>query len=150
VSACTVNYCGRYIFRNRRNSLTISLKTLKKECAVEDVASWTYLSNLEAYLKTRFSVMGHCLKNNTKIIERWQNKKLRLVLNADWYVINNQIDKETGMLKVSEEIRNHSRRYQTRLENHPNLLANNLLDNSEERTRLRRHGFLDLPYRFSE
>jgi hypothetical protein len=37
-----------------------------------------------------------------------------------------------------------------RLENHPNLLAINLLDNSEERMRLRRHGFLDLPYRVSE
>jgi hypothetical protein len=71
-------------------------------------------------------------------------------MNADWYVRNNHINKATGILTISEEIRNHSRRYQTRLEKHPNLLAIKLLDNSEERSRLRRHGFLDLLYRFSE
>jgi hypothetical protein len=66
----------------------------------------------------------------------WQNNKLRLILHADWYIRNNQINKETGILPVNEEI-NHSRRYQTRLENYPNLLAANLLDNSEERMRFR-------------
>jgi hypothetical protein len=71
-------------------------------------------------------------------------------MNADWCIRNNQINKETGILTVSEEIRNYSRRHQTRTENHPNLLAINLLDNSEERARLRRHDFVDLPYRFSE
>jgi hypothetical protein len=54
-------------------------------------------------------------------------------MNADWYIRNNQINKETCILTASEEIRNHKRRYQTRLENHSNLLAINLLDNSEER-----------------
>jgi hypothetical protein len=86
------------------------------------------------------------VSNNIKIIERWQNRKLRLMLNANWYIRNNKINKET----VKEEIRNHSRRHQTRLENHSNLLAINLLDNSEETMRLRRHGFLDLPYSVSE
>jgi hypothetical protein len=90
--------------------------------------------------------MGHCLK----ITERRHKKRLRLILNADWHIRNNQINKETDILTVSEEIRNHSRRYQTRLKNYPNLLAINLLDNSEERTRLRRHGFLDLPDRVRE
>jgi hypothetical protein len=36
-------------------------------------------------------------------------------MNADWYIRNNQINKETGILAVSEEIRNHIWRYQTRL-----------------------------------
>jgi hypothetical protein len=99
---------------------------------------WTYACQL----------WGTASKNNIKIIERWQNKKL--LMNADWYKRYNQINKETGILIISEEVRNHSRRYQTRLANHPNLLAINLLDNSEGRARLRRHGFLDLPYRFSE
>jgi hypothetical protein len=54
-------------------------------------------------------------------------------MNADWCIRNNQINKQTGILIVSEEIRNRSRRYQTRLENHPNLLAITLLNNSEGR-----------------
>jgi hypothetical protein len=66
---------------------------------------WTYVCQL----------WGTASKNNIKIIERRQNKKPRLVMNADWYIRNNEIDNETGILTVSEEIRNHSRRYQIRL-----------------------------------
>jgi hypothetical protein len=50
-------------------------------------------------------------KNNIKIIERWQNKNSRLILNADWYITINLINKETDIVTVSEEIRYHSRRY---------------------------------------
>jgi hypothetical protein len=42
--------------------------------------------------------------------ERWQNKNSRLIVNADWYIRSNQINKETDILPVSEEVRNHSRR----------------------------------------
>jgi hypothetical protein len=62
---------------------------------------WTYACQLWATAS----------KNNIKIIERWQNKELRLILYVDWYVINNQINEKTGVLPVNEEIRNHRRVY---------------------------------------
>jgi hypothetical protein len=122
----------------KKSQLSVMNKLLVYKVILKPI--WTYACQL----------WGIAYKNNIKKIERWQNKKLRLILNAYWYIRNNQINKETGILTVSEEIRNYSRTYQIRLENHPNLLAINLLDNSEERTRLRRHGFLDLSYRVSE
>jgi hypothetical protein len=39
-----------------------------------------------------------------------RTKNSRLTVNADWYIRSNQINKETDILPVSEEVRNHNRR----------------------------------------
>ena len=49
--------------------------------------------------------------------------------------------------KVKDEISSFSERYLNRLSNHPNILAINLLDDSDEIKRLQRFHILDLPYR---
>jgi hypothetical protein len=36
-----------------------------------------------------------------------QSLLLTLIMNADWYIRNNQINKETGILTVIDGIRNH-------------------------------------------
>jgi hypothetical protein len=121
----------------KKSQLSVANKLLVYKVILKPI--WTYACQL----------WGTASKNNIKIIERWQNKKLRHIMNADCYIRNKQ-RKRHSLLPVSEEIKPHSSRYETRLENHSNTLAINLLDNSEKRARLRRHGFLDLPYRFSE
>lgn len=120
-----------------KSQLSISNKILLYKVILKPI--WTYACQL----------WGTASNTNIKIVERWQNKLLRRILNAGWYIRNSQINKETGTPSVRSEISNYTRRYQRRLDNHVNTLAINLLDNSEEWTRLRRISFLDLPYRFT-
>ena len=51
---------------------------------------------------------------------------------------------------VRKEIVRLYRKHIPKLEKHPNLLAINLLDNSEDIYRLKRHKLLDIPFRFNE
>lgn len=120
-----------------KSQLSISNKILLYKVILKPI--WTYACQL----------WGTASNTNIKIVERWQNKLLRRILNAGWYIRNSQINKETGTPSVRSEISNYTRCYQRRLDNHVNTLAINLLDNSEEWTRLRRISFLDLPYRFT-
>ncbi|KAK2583269.1 hypothetical protein KPH14_009279 [Odynerus spinipes] len=121
-----------------KSQLTTNNKLLIYKTILKPI--WTYACQL----------WGAASDSNVKIIERWQNKKLRLILKAEWYTPNKQIYKETGIPTVKEEIAKQSKSYQLRLTKHPNNLATKLLDISDERERLKRHHPLQLPYRFSK
>nr|DAA03771.1 TPA_inf: HDC03386 [Drosophila melanogaster] len=57
---------------------------------------------------------------------------------------NSAIHEELGIPWVDDEIYRHSVRYASRLENHPNHLAINILDNSQSLRRLQKTHPLDL------
>lgn len=82
---------------------------------------------------------GSASSSNLKIIQRFQNKVLRTILQAPWYVKNAVIHKDTGIAYVHEEITKFSSKYLQKLETHENYLAINLLDNSDHTHRLKRH-----------
>jgi hypothetical protein len=44
----------------------------------------------------------------------------RMILDAPWYVQNNQIRRDVKMTSVKEEIRRYSNQYSARLSTHPN------------------------------
>jgi hypothetical protein len=71
--------------------------------------------------------------SNIEIIERFQSKALRMIVDAFWY--------------VKEEIRRYSSQYSARLSTHPNDLIVNLIELPDNR-RLRKHLPNDLPPRF--
>jgi len=65
-----------------------------------------------------------------EIIQRFQNKYLRIIFNASWYVTNTLYD--LNVPYVRDEIKKPSQRYADRLVEHPNILAIDLM--SEEKT----------------
>ena len=77
--------------------------------------------------------------SNIQIIERFQNKTLRNILDAPWFVPNDIIRKDTNIPTVIEEINNYKQNYKNRLSIHPNTLATNLLQHSFMRSRLRKY-----------
>jgi hypothetical protein len=81
--------------------------------------------------------------SNIEILERFQSKALRMIMDAPWYVPNAIIRTPT----VKEEIRRYSSQYSARLSTHPNDLIVNLMEIPDNR-RLRRHLLNDLPTRF--
>ena len=52
-----------------------------------------------------------------------QAKILRTIVNAPWYVRNDDIRRDLGIPKVREEISRYSEKYKSRIATHPNRLA---------------------------
>jgi hypothetical protein len=85
--------------------------------------------------------------SNIEILERFQSKALRMIVDAPWYVPNMVIRRNLQIPTVNEEILRYSSQYSARLIAHPNYLIVNLIERLDNR-RLRRHLPNDLPTRF--
>ena len=77
---------------------------------------------------------------NIVILQRFQNKILRTITNASWYVTNNQLHNDLDMLSVEEEIKRNSSNYNDRLKHHLNQLARDLTSTTK--------GYRDVIQRF--
>jgi hypothetical protein len=69
--------------------------------------------------------------SNIAVIQRFQNKVLRNIVDAPWYVRNADLLRDLKMEMVTTEIRRFARRHEERLLHHDNVEAIQLLDNSE-------------------
>jgi hypothetical protein len=98
---------------------------------------WTYWVQL----------WGTASTSNIEILERFQSKALRVIVDAPWYVPNKVIRRELQTPTVKEEIRRYSSQYSARLSAHLNGLVVNLIELPDNR-RLRRHLPNGLPTRF--
>jgi hypothetical protein len=87
---------------------------------------------------------GTASNSNTEIFQHFQSKTLRSILNAPWYINNHWIRGDLQMNTVLSEIKEQNTKYLRKLENHTNVLALNLLDNSETTHRLKRYTVLTL------
>jgi hypothetical protein len=63
---------------------------------------------------------GTASTSNIEILERFQSKALRIIVDAPWYVPNNHICRDLQITSVKEEIRRYSSQYSARLSTHPN------------------------------
>lgn len=124
-----------YWLIGRKSQLNLKSKLLIYKAILKPV--WTY----------GIQLWGTTSNSNIEIIQRFQSKTLRTITNAPWYVKNELIHRDLSMKTVKEEIVHFSTKYQKRLEEHPNYLAINLLDNSTAIKRLKRHNVLELTYR---
>jgi hypothetical protein len=64
---------------------------------------------------------GTTSNSNIAILERFQSKVLRLIVNATWYVPNSVIRRDLRLPSVKEEISRFGSHYAVRLRAHPNL-----------------------------
>jgi hypothetical protein len=90
---------------------------------------------------------GTASTSNTEILERFQPKVLRTIVDAPWYVPNAVIRRDLVTRTVKEEIRHYSSQYSARLSVHPDEIAVNLMAQPDNR-RLRRYIPNNLPNRF--
>ncbi|KAH8366867.1 hypothetical protein KR084_010520 [Drosophila pseudotakahashii] len=109
--------------------LCLDFKVLLYNSTLKPV--WTYGSQL----------WGNASSSNIDIIQRAQSKILRTITGAPWYVRNDNIHRDLGILPVKDEILKQKASYLTKLTSHPNQLARGLARVSY-RTRLQRN---DLP-----
>jgi len=89
---------------------------------------WTYGAQLWGCAKT----------SNRMIIQRSQNKFLRAAVHAYRYTRNEDIHRDLNINPVDKVIQEIATRHEKRLHRHVNTLALQLLDNSDDRRRLKR------------
>jgi hypothetical protein len=92
---------------------------------------------------------GTASNSKIEILQRFQNKVLRSIVNAPWYVPNTLLHTDLQIPTVKAEITNFSIKYREKLTTHPNELTPALLEEEEEPRRLKRFKPTELTRRFS-
>src|ERR1044071_3715300 len=114
-----IRYRKYYWLLGRNSKLSIHNKILIYNQILKPV--WLY----------GFQLWGYAKVSNIQIIQRFQNKVLRNVVNAPWYVRNRDIHRDLQIPRVTDEIQKMSVRHMDRLQHHPNAEALHLLDNQQ-------------------
>lgn len=115
-----------YWLMARNSKLSTDNKLLIYKMILKPI--WTY----------GLQLWGSACDSSLNIMQRMQNGILRTIANVPWFVTNTEIHEAMNMRTVKEEIRLTGTKYRTRLENHPNTLANELTKVSYIK-RLKRH-----------
>ncbi|KAL7296992.1 hypothetical protein TKK_0009427 [Trichogramma kaykai] len=119
-----------YWLIGRNSALTLDNKLLLYKSLIKPI--WTY----------GIQLWGAASKSNINIIERFQSKVLRILVNAPWYVTNESIRKDLGFATAAEEIQRLSTSYKKRLQIHPNPLAAQLHKVSFSNSRFKKYRYL--------
>ena len=123
-------FIGRRSNLSTQNKITL-YKTVIKPVWVCGIQLWGTASN-----------------SNIEILQRFQSKTLRSLINAPWYVTNEAIHRNLKIPTVKEEISKYSNRYS---ESHQTskLPITKLLNTSDQIRRPKKHYPLDLSTRFN-
>lgn len=105
-----------YWLIGHRSKLSVDNKLLLYKSILKLV--WTY----------GIQLWGSAAKSNIEILQRFQSKVLRLIINAPWYMRNKAIHNELQIPSVKKEILKYSTNY--RLIDYPNAFATNLMNKS--------------------
>lgn len=116
-----------YWLIGRKSKLSLKNKLLIYKSIIKP--TWTY----------GIQLWGTASNSNIEIIERFQNKTLRTIINAPWFIPNSLIRKEIGIPTVKEEIEAYSRKYKSRISNHSNRLAKDLLQITPRTSRFKKY-----------
>ena len=85
------------------------------------------------------TILGmHKRKKNINIIQCFQNKALRCIVNAPWYIRTSNLHHDAGVNTVKKEFENIATKYNTRLRDHVNTEASSLGDPIGLERRLKR------------
>ena len=121
-----------YWLLGRNSELSIGNKTLLYRQILKPV--WTY----------GIQIWGCTNKTNIKIIQTFQNKVLRCIVDAPWYIRNDDLHRDLQVEYVSEEIIKNANKHIQRLQIHENDEIQQLISNRRTTRRLKRTTPLDL------
>jgi hypothetical protein len=124
-----------YWIIGRKSNLSLENKLLIYKTILKPI--WTY----------GIPLWGTASNSNIEILQRFQNKVFRLIVNAPWYVPNTILHTDLQILAVKAEITNFSTKYREKLITHSNELTPALLEEEEPR-RLKRFKPTEITTRF--
>jgi hypothetical protein len=115
----------------RKSKLTINNKLLIYKVILKPISTYG------------IQLWGTTSNSNIEILERFQSKVLRLIVDAHWYVSNSVIRNDLQIPTVKEKISRFSSHYNVRISVHSNELIASLTEPPTQR-RLRRYWPHDL------
>ena len=121
-----LKYRDLYWLIGRNSSLSIYNKILIYNQILKPI--WCY----------GIQISGCAKQSNLNIIQTFQNKVLRDIVNAPWYIRNSDLHRDLKVPQVTEEIRKYARKHKERLSQHVNAEASRLIRNQPNIRRLRR------------
>jgi len=124
-----------YWITGRKSKLTLENKLLIYKIILKPI--WTY----------GIPLWGTASNSNIEILQRFQIKVLRSIVNTPWYVPNTILHTDLQIPTVKAEITNFSTKYRKKLITHPNELIPALLEEEGPR-RLKRFKPTGLTTRF--
>jgi hypothetical protein len=116
----------------RHSELTIHNKLLLYRQILKPV--WTY----------GIQLWGCTKKSNAQMIQTFQNKVLRCIVNAPWYIRNDDLHRDLQVEHIEDEIKKHASKHVARLQQHENVYIRHMIDNPIVERRLQRRKPLDL------
>jgi hypothetical protein len=125
-----------YWIIGRKSELSLEYKLLIYKTILKPI--WTY----------GITLWDTASNSNIEIVQRFQNKVLRSIVNAPWYVPNTLLHTHLKIPTFKAEITNFSIKYRGKLTTHPNELTPALLEDEEPR-RLKRFKPTELTTRSS-
>ena len=104
-----------YWIVGRKSELSLVNKVLRYKNILKSI--WTY----------GIPLWGSASNSNIAILQRFQNKVLRTIVNAPWYIPNKLLHTDLQIPTIREEITKFSTNHRAKLLTHPTELTSNLL-----------------------
>ena len=116
----------------KRNQLSLKVRQLywlidKLSRMYRDCKLLIYKTIIKPVSTYGSQLWGIAAKSNIQIIQRFQNKVLRIITNAPWYIRNDRISSDLNNPLVIDEVRRYSFNYMQCLANHSNSLLRALV-----------------------
>lgn len=121
-----LKYRKMYWLIGRNSTLSIHNKLMLYKQILKP--AWTY----------GIQLWGCTKASNLAIIQRFQNKVLRNIVEAPWYIRNSDLHRDLEMDTVDQTIKKLAKNHEERLHHHVNVEAIQLLDNTGLERRLKR------------
>lgn len=121
-----LRYRKMYWLLGRHSALSVHNKILLYKQVLMPI--WTY----------GIQLWGCTKQSNIQMIQRFQNKVLRCIVNAPWYIRNDNLHRDLAMEPVSQIIKKYAEAHEHRLHHHVNVEAIQLLDTTDIERRLKR------------
>jgi uncharacterized protein YeeX (DUF496 family) len=81
---------------------------------------------------------GCASESNIQVVQRYQNKVLKCIANAPWYVRNSDLHRDLGIETVADIITKFANSHEKRLQNHIIIEASRLLNVNNLTRRIKR------------
>lgn len=121
-----IKYSKMYWLLGRYSELSLSNKIMLYKQVLKPI--WAY----------GIQLWGCTKRTNIKLIQNFQNKVLRGIVNAPWFIRNDDIHRDLDMDTVVEETHKFALKHEQRLQKHENCEITQLLDHSKKIRRSRR------------
>jgi uncharacterized protein YeeX (DUF496 family) len=80
---------------------------------------------------------GSASESNIQVIQRYQNKILKCIVNAPWYVQNSDLNRDLGIETVTDIIAKFAKSHEKRLQDHINIKVSRFLNMNNITKRLK-------------